>query len=47
MAPAALLSARKFSIADWMMIEGKAADVVEMDWRTVTLVTTGRPAEWK
>jgi small-conductance mechanosensitive channel len=35
----ALLSAHKFGIGDWIMIEGKAAEVVEMDWRTVTLVT--------
>lgn len=37
----ALLSAHKFGIGDWLMIDGKAAEVVEMDWRTVTLVTTG------
>jgi len=36
-----LLSAHKFSIGDWIMIEGKAAEVVEMDWRTVTLMTAG------
>ncbi len=35
----ALLSAHKFSIGDWLMVEGKASEVVEMDWRTVTLVT--------
>ena len=35
----ALLSAHKFSIGDWIMVEGKPAEVVEMDWRTVTLVT--------
>ncbi len=34
-----LLSAHKFSIGDWIIVEGKAAEVVEMDWRTVTLVT--------
>jgi small-conductance mechanosensitive channel len=34
-----LLSAHKFSIGDWIMVDGKAAEVVEMDWRTVTLVT--------
>ncbi len=34
-----LLSAHKFKIGDWIMVEGKAAEVVEMDWRTVTLVT--------
>ena len=33
----ALLSAHKFSIGDWIMVEGKPAEVVEMDWRTVTL----------
>jgi small-conductance mechanosensitive channel/CRP-like cAMP-binding protein len=35
-----LLSARKFSIGDWIVVDGKAAEVVEMDWRAVTLVTT-------
>jgi small-conductance mechanosensitive channel len=35
-----LLSARKFSIGDWIVVEGKPAEVVEMDWRAVTLVTT-------
>jgi small-conductance mechanosensitive channel len=35
----ALLSAHQFSIGDWIMVEGKPAEVVEMDWRTVTLVT--------
>jgi small-conductance mechanosensitive channel len=35
----ALLSAHKFGIGDWIMVEGKPAEVVEMDWRTVTLVT--------
>ena len=34
-----LLSAHKFSIGDWIMVDGKPAEVVEMDWRTVTLVT--------
>jgi small-conductance mechanosensitive channel len=34
-----LLSAHKFNIGDWIMVDGKAAEVVEMDWRTVTLVT--------
>jgi small-conductance mechanosensitive channel len=34
-----LLSAHKFSIGDWIIVEGKAAKVVEMDWHTVTLVT--------
>jgi small-conductance mechanosensitive channel len=37
----ALLSAHKFGIGDWIMVDGKAAEVVEMDWRTVTLITTG------
>jgi hypothetical protein len=37
-----LLSAHKFSIGDWIMVDGKAAEVVEMDWRTVTLVTDRR-----
>jgi small-conductance mechanosensitive channel len=37
----ALLSAHKFGIGDWIMVDGKAAKVVEMDWRTVTLVTAG------
>ena len=37
----ALLSAHKFSIGDWIMLDGKAAEVVEMDWHTVTLVTAG------
>jgi small-conductance mechanosensitive channel len=35
-----LLSARKFSIGDWIVVDGKPAEVVEMDWRAVTLVTT-------
>jgi small-conductance mechanosensitive channel len=34
-----LLSAHKFGIGDWIMVDGKAAKVVEMDWHTVTLVT--------
>jgi CRP-like cAMP-binding protein len=34
-----LLSAHKFSIGDWIIVEGKAAKVIEMDWHTVTLVT--------
>ena len=36
-----LLSAHKFGIGDWIMVDGKAAEVVDMDWRTVTLVTAG------
>jgi small-conductance mechanosensitive channel len=35
----ALLSAHKFGVGDWIVVEGKPAEVVEMDWRTVTLVT--------
>jgi CRP-like cAMP-binding protein len=37
----ALLSAHKFGIGDWITVDGKAAEIVEMDWRTVTLVTAG------
>ncbi len=33
-----LLSAHKFSLGDWIIVDGKAAQVVEMDWRTVTLI---------
>jgi small-conductance mechanosensitive channel/CRP-like cAMP-binding protein len=33
-----LLSAHKFGIGDWIMVDGGPARVVEMDWRTVTLV---------
>jgi len=36
-----LLSAHKFSIGDWIMLDGKAAEVVEMDWHTVTLTAGG------
>ena len=36
-----LLSAHKFGVGDWIMADGKAAKVVEMDWHTVTLVTAG------
>ena len=32
-----LLSAHKFGIGDWIVVDGAAARVVEMDWRTVTL----------
>jgi small-conductance mechanosensitive channel/CRP-like cAMP-binding protein len=35
-----LLSARKFSIGDWIVVDGRPSEVVEMDWRAVTLVTT-------
>ncbi|MFY9986733.1 MAG: cyclic nucleotide-binding domain-containing protein [Chthoniobacterales bacterium] len=37
-----MLSAHKFGIGDWIMVDGKAAKVVEMDWHTVTLVTGGQ-----
>jgi small-conductance mechanosensitive channel/CRP-like cAMP-binding protein len=33
-----LLSAHKFAIGDWIFVDGAPARVVEMDWRTVTLV---------
>ena len=33
-----LLSAHKFGIGDWIVVGGRPARVVEMDWRTVTLV---------
>lgn len=33
-----LLSAHKFGIGDWIVVDGGPARVVEMDWRTVTLV---------
>jgi len=36
-----LLSAHKFGIGDWIVVDGAAARVVEMDWRTVTLVKGG------
>jgi small-conductance mechanosensitive channel len=36
-----LLSAHKFSIGDWIVVEGRVAKVVEMDWHTVTLLTAG------
>ena len=35
----ALLSAHKFGIGDWIVVDGKAAEVLEMDWRTVSLIT--------
>ncbi len=35
-----LLSAHKFGLGDWIVVDGKAARVVEMDWRTVTLATS-------
>jgi small-conductance mechanosensitive channel len=37
-----LLSAHKFGIGDWIMVDGKAAKVVEMDWHTVTLKAGGQ-----
>jgi small-conductance mechanosensitive channel len=37
-----LLSAQKFGIGDWLRVDGGPARVVEMDWRTVTLVRTNR-----
>ena len=33
-----LLSAHKFGIGDWIVVNGRPSRVVEMDWRTVTLV---------
>jgi small-conductance mechanosensitive channel len=36
-----LLSAHKFGLGDWITVEGKVAKVIEMDWHTVTLLTTG------
>ena len=33
-----LLSAHKFGIGDWIIVDGAPARVVEMDWRTVTLI---------
>ena len=32
-----LLSAHKFGVGDWIVVEGSPARVLEMDWRTVTL----------
>ena len=32
-----LLSARKFVVGDWLIVGGRKAQVVAMDWRTVTL----------
>lgn len=37
----ALLSAHKFGIGDWILVDSKPAKVIEMDWRTVTLETAG------
>ena len=36
-----LLSAHKFGIGDWIVVDGSPARVVEMDWRTVTLTRGG------
>jgi small-conductance mechanosensitive channel len=36
-----LLSAHKFGVGDWIVIDGKASQIVEMDWRTVTLTGGG------
>ena len=36
-----LLSAHKFGLGDWIVVDGAAGQVVEMDWRTVTLVKAG------
>ena len=33
-----LMSAHKFRVGDWIVVEGRPAQVVEMDWHTVTLV---------
>ena len=35
----ALLYDHKFEIGDWIMADGKTAQVEQMDWRSVTLVT--------
>ena len=32
-----LLSAHKFGVGDWIVVDGSPARVLEMDWRTVTL----------
>ena len=36
-----LLSAHKFGEGDWIVVDGDPARVVEMDWRTVTLIDAG------
>jgi small-conductance mechanosensitive channel len=36
-----LLSARKFGIGDWIVVNAQPLRVLEMDWRTVTLATAG------
>jgi len=33
-----LLSAHQFGLGDWIVVDGKSARVLEMDWRTVTLM---------
>jgi small-conductance mechanosensitive channel len=35
-----LLSAHKFGIGDWLVVNNQPSRVVEMDWRTVTLVNS-------
>lgn len=35
-----LLSAHKFGLGDWIVVDGKPSRVVEMDWRTVTLASS-------
>jgi small-conductance mechanosensitive channel len=35
-----LLYQGKFSLGDWIVVEGKVAEVVELDWRSVTLLAT-------
>jgi small-conductance mechanosensitive channel len=37
-----LLSAHKFGIGDWIVVDGHPAQVVEMDWHTVTLEGANR-----
>lgn len=36
-----LLSAHKFGIGDWIVVDGRPVQVVEMDWHTVTLAGSG------
>jgi small-conductance mechanosensitive channel len=36
-----LLSAHKFGIGDWIVVNAQPLRVLEMDWRTVTLVNAG------
>lgn len=35
-----LLSAHKFGLGDWIVVDGKPARVIGMDWRTVTLASS-------